>query len=93
MALELAPHGIRVNAAAPGAVSGQRLDRVFEGLARARGGSPDQVRDSMVRAIPLAKIADPEEVAPACVFLASDDARMVTGEVIRITGGQGIAFA
>jgi NAD(P)-dependent dehydrogenase (short-subunit alcohol dehydrogenase family) len=93
MALELAPHGIRVNAVAPGAVSGQRLDRVFEGLARARGSSPNQVRDSMVRAIPLAKIADPEEVAPACVFLASDDARMVTGEVIRITGGQGIAFA
>lgn len=93
LALELAPHGIRANAVAPGAVSGPRLERVFEGLAQARGTTPEQVREGMVRAIPLKQIADPEEVAPACVYLASDDARMVTGEVIRITGGQGIAFA
>jgi 3-oxoacyl-[acyl-carrier protein] reductase len=93
MALELAPHGIRANAVAPGAVSGQRLERVFEGLAQARGGTPAEVRESMIRAIPLKRIVAPEEVAPACVYLASDDARMVTGEVIRITGGQGIAFA
>jgi 3-oxoacyl-[acyl-carrier protein] reductase len=93
MALELAPHGIRVNAVAPGAVSGQRLDRVFENLAKARGSSAGQVRDAIVGAVPLGKIIDPEEVAPACLFLASDDARMVTGEILRIAGGQGIAFA
>lgn len=93
MALELSPHGIRCNAVAPGAVSGQRLDRVFEGLARVRGGTPEQVREAMVQSIPLHKIVDPEEVAPACVYLASEDARMVTGEVLNITGGQGITFA
>jgi NAD(P)-dependent dehydrogenase (short-subunit alcohol dehydrogenase family) len=93
MALELAPHGIRVNAVAPGAVSGQRLDRVFENLARARGKSPEELRAQIVRSVPLGKIVDPGEVAPACLFLASDEARMVTGEILRIAGGQGIAFA
>ena len=93
LALELAPHGIRANAVAPGAVSGPRLDRVFEGLAKARGSTPQAVRDGMVGAVPLGKIVDPEEVAPVCVYLASEESRMVTGEVIRITGGQGIAFA
>lgn len=93
MALELAPHGIRVNAVAPGAVTGQRLDRVFEGLAGARGTTAEAVREGMMGSIPLRKIVDPEEVAPTCVFLASDEARMITGEVIDITGGQGISFA
>lgn len=92
MALELAPHRIRVNAVAPGAVSGQRLDRVFEGLAGARGTTPEQVREAMVGAIPLEKIVDPEEVAPTCVFLASAEAGMITGTVVNITGGQGISF-
>ena len=93
MALELAPHKIRVNAVAPGAVSGQRLDRVFEGLAGARGQTPEAVREGMLRTIPLGKIVDPDEVAPTCVHLASDDARMITGEIVRVTGGQGISFA
>lgn len=92
MALELAPHRIRVNAVAPGAVSGQRLDRVFEGLAGARGSTPEQVREAMLGAIPLEKIVDPEEVAPTCVFLASAEAGMITGTVVNITGGQGISF-
>ncbi|MCH6544828.1 MAG: SDR family NAD(P)-dependent oxidoreductase, partial [Deltaproteobacteria bacterium] len=69
---------ITVNAVAPGAVSGQRLDRVFEGLAGARGSTPEQVREAMLGAIPLEKIVDPEEVAPTCVFLASAEAGMIT---------------
>jgi len=93
LALELAPHGIRVNAVAPGAVSGQRLDRVFENLARARGKPADEIRQATMHAVPLGKIVDPGEVAPVCLFLASDEARMITGEILRVSGGQGIAFA
>lgn len=92
LALELAPYGIRANVVAPGAVTGPRLNRVFENLARARGTSPEQVREGLINSIPVGKIVEPQEVAPACVYLASQDADMVTGAVINITGGQGIAF-
>lgn len=92
LALELAPHRIRANAVAPGAVAGPRLERVFENLAAARGDTPDQVQAGMVGSIPLGKIVEPEEVAPTCVFLASEEANMISGAVINITGGQGISF-
>lgn len=93
LALELAPHGIRANAVAPAAVAGPRLDKVFQGLAGAKGTTPEQERSAMIKSIPLGKIIDPEEVAPICVSLASEESRMVTGTVVNITGGQGIAFA
>src|ERR1700738_3867004 len=53
MALELAPHNIRVNCVAPGAVEGDRIDRVIAGQAQVRGISVDEMRKAMIERSPL----------------------------------------
>src|SRR5262249_56214570 len=69
MALELAPHGIRVNAIAPGLTD----------TAQPRYGSSEEEIAAMGRAVPLGRMAQPDDIAAVAVFLASDDARHVTG--------------
>jgi len=77
MALELAPHRIRVNAIAPGLTD----------TAQPRYGSSEAELAEAARAIPLGRMARPEEVARAGVFLASDDAGFVTGQTLHVNGG------
>ncbi len=77
LAVELAPDGITVNAVAPGWTA---TDMTAEAL-----GGPE--RDAILAAIPLGRPATPEEVAGAVVFLASDLASYVTGEVLNVNGG------
>jgi len=77
MALELAPHRIRVNAIAPGLTD----------TAQPRYGSSEAELGEAARAIPLGRMARPEEVARAGVFLASDDAGFVTGQTLHVNGG------
>jgi 3-oxoacyl-[acyl-carrier protein] reductase len=77
MALELAPHRIRVNAIAPGLTD----------TAQPRYGSGEEELAAMGRAIPLGRLATPEDIAPAAVFLASDAARFVTGQCLHVNGG------
>ena len=52
MALELAPHNITVNCVAPGAIEGDRIDRVIEGQAKQRGMTPEAMRQAMLAALP-----------------------------------------
>lgn len=77
MALELAPHRIRVNAIAPGLTD----------TAQPRYGSSEAELAEAARATPLGRMARPEEVARAGVFLASDDAGFVTGQTLHVNGG------
>jgi NAD(P)-dependent dehydrogenase (short-subunit alcohol dehydrogenase family) len=79
MALELAPHNIRVNAIAPGTTD----------TAQPRYGNTDAELVEMARAsIPLGgKLLTPDQVARTAVFLASDDASAVTGQVLHVNGG------
>lgn len=77
MALELAPHRIRVNAIAPGLTD----------TAQPRYGSSDAELAETARAIPLGRMARPQEIARAAVFLASDDAGFVTGQTLHVNGG------
>jgi NAD(P)-dependent dehydrogenase (short-subunit alcohol dehydrogenase family) len=77
-ALEAAPC-IRVNAVAPGPTETAMLDRLT--------GTPDK-KAAFYAAIPLKRGAKPEEIADAVVFLASDKASFVTGQIIRINGGK-----
>jgi NAD(P)-dependent dehydrogenase (short-subunit alcohol dehydrogenase family) len=77
MALELAPHRIRVNAIAPGLTD----------TAQPRYGSSEAEIAETARAIPLGRMARPEEIARAAVFLASDDAGFVTGQTLHVNGG------
>ena len=77
MALELAPHGIRVNAIAPGLTD----------TAQPRYGHSEEAHVTMGRAIPLGRMARPAEIADVIVFLASDEARYVTGQTLFANGG------
>jgi len=76
LAVELAPHRIRVNAIAPGATNVER--NLADDPQYAERWSP---------LIPLGRIAEPEEMVGPAVFLASDDASFVTGQVLYVDGG------
>ncbi|MCB2127027.1 MAG: SDR family oxidoreductase [Rhodobacteraceae bacterium] len=86
VAMELGPFGIRANAIAPGSVTGSRIDRVFEAEAAAKGMTYEQVRDGYAAGTALGRLVDPEDIASMAVFLASDAARMVSGQVITVDG-------
>jgi NAD(P)-dependent dehydrogenase (short-subunit alcohol dehydrogenase family) len=77
MALELAPHGIRVNAIAPGLTD----------TAQPRYGNTEDELAVMASAVPLGRMAQPEDIARVAVFLASDDAGHVTGQTMHVNGG------
>ena len=79
LALELAKRGIRVNALAPGFIATPMTDAI-----------PDHVREKAVGAIPLGRVAQPEEVAAVTLFFASDDASYVTGQTLFIDGGRSV---
>jgi 3-oxoacyl-[acyl-carrier protein] reductase len=78
LAVELAPHGITVNCVAPGWTE---TDMTAESLA------PGPGRDEILSTIPLGRAARPEEIAAAVVFLASDMASYVNGEILNVNGG------
>jgi 2-hydroxycyclohexanecarboxyl-CoA dehydrogenase len=82
LAQEMARHRIRVNAVAPGPTNTRVLE---ENL----GVGPDAERkiQSMIRRIPLREVAEPEDIAEAIVFLAGSGARLVTGQVLSVSGG------
>jgi len=78
MAVDLAPHGIRVNAMAPGPTLTPGNRAMFE---------RPEVAEANLRTIPLGRVADPEEMVGAVVYLASDEASFTTGATIFVDGG------
>lgn len=87
LAVELGPHGIRVNAVCPGAVSGPRLDQVARGQAQSQGITEEQARAALTEAAPLRRAVDADEVAQACVFLAGPGSASITGEDMNVNAG------
>ena len=87
LALELGPHGIRVNAVCPGAVTGPRMDDVIRRQAAARGITEAEARASFTAASPLHRLVEADEVAAACAYLASDVAASITGEDLNVNAG------
>jgi NAD(P)-dependent dehydrogenase (short-subunit alcohol dehydrogenase family) len=77
MAMEFGPSGITVNAVAPGMIDTELLRST---------SSDDFLRDRLEK-IPLRKFGSPEDIAHAVVFLASSEAKYITGEVLHVTGG------
>jgi len=76
LAKELAPRGITVNAVAPGFIETD--------MTRAL---PDTQRLALLQHIPLGSLGTPEDVAACVLFLASDEARYITGEIVSVSGG------
>lgn len=86
VAMELGPFGIRANAICPGSVNGPRIDRVIEAEASAKGMTPEAVRAGYAAGTALKRLSDAKDVADMALFLASDGARMVTGQALAVDG-------
>lgn len=76
MAKELASRSVTVNAVAPGFIRSDMTDVL-----------PDKVKEAMLAGIPLGRAGEPEDVARAVLFLASDQAAYITGQVLKVDGG------
>jgi 3-oxoacyl-[acyl-carrier protein] reductase len=76
IAIEVGPLGITVNAVAPGPVQTGYISQEFEA--------------ELTRSIPLRRIGQPEDIADAIIFLASDQARWLTGQVLKVSGGHAL---
>ena len=88
MALELAPHNIRLNCVAPGAVEGDRIDRVIAGQAEARGVSAEAIRTAFIERTPLRRMVSADDVVDATVFFCSDMSRRISGQVLPVNAGE-----
>lgn len=75
-ARELAPRGVTVNAIAPGFVHTEMTEVL-----------PERVKEGVISMIPVGRFGEPEEIAAAAAFLASDQAGYITGQVLCIDGG------
>lgn len=75
-AKEFAARGIRVNAIAPGFIHTDMTS-----------GLPDKIKESLIKQIPLGAMGEPEDIAAAVRFLASDEAKYITGQVLQVNGG------
>ena len=76
LARELAPFGIRVNVLAPGLIDTEMIKKM-----------PKEMLDQVLEITPLKRVGTPEEVAKVVIFLVSEEADYITGQVIRIDGG------
>lgn len=86
LAMELGPHGVRVNTICPGSVDGERVDAVIERDARSRGLTPEDIRNVYTRQSSLRTFIDAEDVANLALFLASDLSSKISGQAIGVDG-------
>lgn len=87
-ALSLGPHGIRVNAIAPGVIDTPLTQSIAEQRGRIRGVAPEETLKPVLTQIPLGRMGTAEEVAAMVAFLASDEAAYITGQTFLVDGGQ-----
>jgi NAD(P)-dependent dehydrogenase (short-subunit alcohol dehydrogenase family) len=87
LAEEMAPHGVRVNAVAPGMIMTGMHEKALREEAAERGMSYEEFRDSEWAKIPLGKAGDPVDISNGHLFLASDEAKYMTGASLDVNGG------
>jgi len=86
-ALEMAPYNINVNAVCPCYVETEMLEYTAKIFSALESVSLDEIKRRRLTEIPLGRMAAPEDIARAVVFLASDDSAFITGQSINVTGG------
>ena len=86
LSMELGPFGIRANAICPGSVEGPRMERVLEAEAETTGKTRDEIYAGYASGTSLKTWVRAEDIANMAVFLASDGARFVSGQVISVDG-------
>ena len=86
LAMELGPHGIRVNAVCPGSVEGPRIDGVHAAKAAARGVSVEEIREAFRQKSSLRTLIAPDDVAETILFLCSDSAARISGQALAVDG-------
>jgi NAD(P)-dependent dehydrogenase (short-subunit alcohol dehydrogenase family) len=84
LSMELGEHHIRANAVLPGAVDGDRIQRVFEGRAKATEKSLDEIKAIAMENQSIKRLIDPNDIAALAVFLASDAAKSISGQSLPI---------
>lgn len=84
LSIELGEYGIRVNAILPGAVDGDRIQRVFEGRARAEGRPLEVIKQEAMAIQSIKRLVDPRDIAALAVFIASDAGKSVSGQMLPI---------
>lgn len=86
VAMEAGPFGVRANTIAPGAVEGPRMDGVIAREAAAKGVAPQVIRDGYAAGTSMRTFVEASDVAAMAVFLASDAARRISGQIIAVDG-------
>ncbi|MCD6016873.1 MAG: short chain dehydrogenase family protein, partial [Solirubrobacterales bacterium] len=86
LAIELGPDQIRVNAICPGAVEGDRINRVIAAKAKARGTSFEAMYEEYTATASMRRMIGPQDIASMILFLCSDAGRLVSGQIIGVDG-------
>ena len=86
-AIDAGEYGINVNVVCPGIVHTPRMDKLCQEKARVRGWPVEQVYQEYVDDMILKRVTEPQDIADAVLFLASDDSRNMTGQEIAVDGG------
>lgn len=86
LAMELGRHNIRVNAIAPGSITGDRMDRVISAHAAAEGIPVEEARSAYVQGTSMATFVAPQEVADLVLYLVGHSGRRISGQVISVDG-------
>ena len=87
LAVELAPHGVTVNAICPGAVEGDRIEAVIEGQARSHDLTYEEVRQELTEESPMNVFVQPGDISNMVLFLCSERAEHVTGQDLNVSAG------
>jgi NAD(P)-dependent dehydrogenase (short-subunit alcohol dehydrogenase family) len=90
LARDYGPAGVRTNVVSPGWVRTPMADREMDALRRTSGGTREEAYLAATSRVPLRRPATPEEIAAICLFLASDEASIVSGAIVPADGGASV---